>query len=953
MQPNHRPRIARTGGTCHRARNTSASAQSGALTAGGPEARPAVTVSLAAPPRPVDSGRGVLGSPLVPASPTSAPAETTPGRDPELVGGRAAARTARSPDFRLRGDVVGRYVVLDKIGAGGMGIVYAAYDPELDRKIALKLLRPGASGRAEIARARLLREAQALARLNHPGVIAVHDVGTFEEQVFIAMEFVDGVDAAQWVASARKSWREVLPIWRQAGEGIAAAHAAGVVHRDLKPENVLIGNDGRVRVLDFGLARTEVSDPTSDPAMDRSSDGEGSERPSSRMAESTTRLTQAGAVMGTPAYMAPEQHTGGPIDARTDQFSFCVALYEALYGERPFAGERAPEIAFNVVRGRVREPSREGPTVPAWLRKVIVRGLATAPDERWPDMRALLAALAADPAARQQRIALAALGFSALGAAGLLLSTLRPDEEVCRGAERKLEAIWDDGVRDRVRVAFSQSSRPYADDAFASTSQMLDGHTADFVRLHRDACEATAIRKEQSQEMLDRQVACLERRLKDVRALTRLLVGADDDAVTQAVTAAAALPSFEPCADRQALMSPGAPPTGALAEELAAVHDQLAAVRQQIRLARYVDALGGATAAVASAREIGHGATIGEALVLLGSAQAQMGDRTAAERTFREASWSADEAGDDITRADASGHLVWVLASAPDRADEVDGLAEAASRTLRRAGGDALIEATLQNNVGVAARRRGATSAAIAAHERALDLRRQHLGADDPAIADSLLNLGSSLADADRFDEAERALGEAERIVRARYGDRHPRVASALHSHGIVSYRRGDFGAAALLLAAATRIREDALPAGHPDLANSRHDLGEVLLAAGRHDAALEQFTAAVALREAAAASHPAALANSLRGRGLAELALGRVDDARRSLQRAVELRAAGADLLARAETEFAYAGALVHTERSAALGLARAAREAYAAAGDTVESARIDAWLAEHAGPR
>ncbi len=878
-------------------------------------------------------------------SPISTPAETSPAHEPDDAGGKRVARE-RAPDFRLRGDVVGRYIVLDRIGSGGMGIVYAAYDPELDRKIALKLLRPGARGRAEVARARLLREAQALARLNHPGVIAVHDVGTFEEQVFIAMEFVEGLDAAQWRLVARRSWRDVLPIWRQAGEGIAAAHAAGVVHRDLKPENVLIGNDGRVRVLDFGLARTEGPDPT----IDRTHDIEGGERiGSSSMGLATSiRLTQAGAVMGTPAYMAPEQHTGGALDARTDQFSFCVAVYEALYGERPFAGERAPEIAFNVVRGKVREPSREGPAVPAWVRKVLLRGLATVPDERWIDMRALLAALAADPAARQRRWALAGLGVTALGAAGLLLSTLRPDETVCRGAERKLEQIWDDRVREQVKDAFAQSSRPYAGDAFSSTAQLLDTHAATFVRLHQDACEATTIRKEQSQDMLDRQVACLERRLKDVRALTRLLAVADDETVTLAVTATAALPSFEPCADRQALMSPGDPPTGELAVRLAEVHDELAAGRQEVRLAHYEQALGNATAALSAARDTGHLATIAEALVVLGSAAVHMGDRTGAERAFREAAWTADEAGDDITRAEASGHLIWVLASTPDRADEVANLAEAATRVLRRAGGDPLIEATLQNNLGVAARRRGATTEAVAAHEKALALRRQHLDAADPMIADSLLNLGSSLADADRFEDADKALAEAEQIIRDLYGSQHPRVATALHTHGIVSYRRGDYGSAAELLSAATRIREVALPKGHPDLAGSRHDLGEVLLAAGRDAAALEEFSTAVSLRESSAAPNAPALANSLGSRGLAELKLGRVAQAQTTLARALDLRREGTDALARADAEFAYARALVYTDRNQAAKLAQDARKVFATAANTKGVASIDAWLTD-----
>ncbi|MBK6916078.1 MAG: protein kinase [Deltaproteobacteria bacterium] len=876
------------------------------------------------------------------------PAETTPGLAPAL---EAPTPGRSAPAFLLRGDIVGRYVVLDKIGTGGMGIVYAAYDPELDRKIALKLLRPGARGRAEIARARLLREAQALARLNHPSVIAVHDVGTFEDQVFVAMEFVDGIDAAKWLQSERRTWREVLPVWRQAAEGLAAAHAAGVVHRDFKPENMLVGNDARVRVLDFGLARTAGTDPTVERNVD--------EVPAERLTQSSAsvQLTQAGAVMGTPAYMAPEQHTGAPLDARTDQFSFCVSLYEALYGERPFAGERVPEIAFNVVRGRVREPSREGPTVPAWLRKVVLRGLATDPDQRWPDMRALLAALAADPAARQRRFALIAVAGGVLGAGALMLSSLRPDEAVCRGAERKLEGIWDPTVRAALEQGFAGSTLPFATDALASTTALLDEHAARFVALHTDACEATAIRKEQSQDMLDRQVACLERRLKDVRALTRLLAHADDDAVAQAVTATSSLPSFEPCADRQALLSREPVPSGEQAAALAEVDDQLAAGLQQLRLAHYREALQTAEAAVTAARSTADPGTIAQALVLLGRTQLALDDGEAAERSLREAAWTADEGGADLVRAEADKDLVWVVSAMPGRAREAEDLAASTTHTLKRIGGDALVEADLHENLGVAARRRGAIEQAVAEHERALALRREHLPTGDPRIADSLLNLGTALTDAGTYDAADAALGEAEQIVRARYGGRHPRVANALHSRGIVLLRRGDPAGAAALLRQATEIREAALPQGHAVIAGSHHDLGEVFAVAKDWAQARTQFDLAVRLREAGKATHPAHLANSLRGRGLAELELGQIEPARATLERAWLLLEHSQDAAARAEIDFAYARALVASDARTAIALARTARGAYlaidaqrpGAVGRAAAVQEIEAWLRQH----
>jgi tetratricopeptide (TPR) repeat protein len=864
----------------------------------------------------------------------------------------------------LRGDVVGRYLVLDKVGSGGMGIVYAAYDPELDRKIALKLIRPGVRGRAEVARARLLREAQALARLSHPAVIAVHDVGTFEDQVFVAMEFVDGIDMAKWLRK-RRSWQEVLPIIRVAGEGLAAAHAAGVIHRDFKPENVLIsreGTDGRVRVLDFGLARTdgEPTERTSDgevvtdrAALVRSTGAFGppaaTRSPGPISEAASARLTQAGAVMGTPAYMAPEQHTGREIDARSDQFAYCVALYEALYGERPFTGETAPEIAYHVVRGRVRDAPQKGPAVPAWIRKVVVRGLAVEPRDRWPDMKALLAALAADPAARQRRLALATLGLGLLGAGGLVLSTfVKADEAACRGAERKLDGIWDAEVRAEMEAAFGRSERPYAADALASTVTQLDDYTARFVAVHTEACEATAIHKEQSQDLLDRRMACLDNRLKDVRALTRLLRQADDDAVTQAVTAASSLPALEPCSDSDALVA-GAPPLPSEeAAKVAEVEDMLAAARQQLLLADYADSRDAARKATAAARATGHGPIIARALVLLGRTERQMGDRDAAEAALLEGAWTADEAADDRVRAEAWKDLVWVELD-NGRADEAMEMAEAAGRALARAGGDPLIEADIHQNRGVIARRRGDSATSVAEHGRALELRREHVAADDPRIADSLINLGSALADANEYDDADAALAEAEQIIRRRFGESHPRFASVLHTRGIVKHRRGDHGSAAELLGRATEIREKALAREHPDRAASLHDLGIVLLKAHRAKEARERLAAAVELRESTlSASHPA-IANSLTWLGEAELELSNVEAATAVLARALTIREAhGEDPKAAAETRFAYARAIWGQSPARARTLARASLATYAE-GDDEERSAIERWLRDH----
>jgi serine/threonine-protein kinase len=315
------------------------------------------------------------------------------------------------------GALVGRYTVLGPLGGGGMGIVYAAHDPELDRKVAIKLVRPDASGGvlSNDRRARLLREAQAMARLSHPNVIGVYDVGSYEDQVFVAMEYVEGSTLTEWLGAKKKrSWREVLSTFIQSGRGLAAAHAASIVHRDFKPDNVFVGKDGRVRVLDFGLARAAASD---NEAAVIASCGVHVEKPSSPTPSPGSMLgismSRSGVLHGTPTYMAPEQFQGLPADGRTDQFSFCVALYEALYGDLPFRGDSVDVLVTEILQGNVKAPARG--VAPSWLLQTLLRGLRPDPATRYPSMDSLL-----DQLERKATSSRAVL----LGVAGFLLTSL-------------------------------------------------------------------------------------------------------------------------------------------------------------------------------------------------------------------------------------------------------------------------------------------------------------------------------------------------------------------------------------------------------------------------------------------------------------------------------------------------------------------------------------------------
>ncbi len=295
---------------------------------------------------------------------------------------------------------VGRYIVVEPIGAGAMGTVYAAHDPDLDRRIALKLLRARVA--TDELRARLLREAKAMARLSHPDVITVYDVGVYGTQLFVAMELVAGGTLREWLASKPRDWREILAVFRRAGQGLACAHAAGLVHRDFKPDNVLVGTDGRVRVTDFGLARTmedgehvaTLSEWLAQDALDATIPPRAD---STRAFSPFASITRTGALVGTPAYMAPEQLRGVPADARSDMFSFGVALYEALYGQRPFEGNSIVALRTATVAGAVRAAPKGSP-VPPHVRSAVLTALRPEPGERYASMEALLEALGDGPA---------------------------------------------------------------------------------------------------------------------------------------------------------------------------------------------------------------------------------------------------------------------------------------------------------------------------------------------------------------------------------------------------------------------------------------------------------------------------------------------------------------------------------------------------------------------------
>jgi tetratricopeptide (TPR) repeat protein len=457
---------------------------------------------------------------------------------------------------------IGAFVLLERLGAGGMGVVYAAFDERLERKVAIKLV---TATDDDHARQRLLLEAQAQARLSHPNVVTIYEVNTLPEGgLFIAMELVKGATLRAWQLDTARRWQDLVAIYAAAGHGLAAAHREGIVHRDFKPDNVLIGDDGRVRVADFGLAFAhDAAPPLADtappppapPPMPRaaSEPASGSGPPSS--GRKRPALTAAGVVVGTPGYMAPEQFAGGDIDARTDQFAFCAALYEALHGERPFADFAFAGLASpaDAPAPRRREPD---PAYPRWLWDVVMRGLASAPERRFASMDDLLVELTRNRQ-RRRRLAIAAVAATgAIAAAAITASALAGHAPPpCPLATDELTGVWDDDVRHRAEAGVLALHTPSAPVIWNSTSTAFDRYAQRWLGAQQAACEATHVRHVQSADLLDRRMECLGERKRSLAAAVEVVQRRPAQAADHAGDVVASLGDIDLCADTGVLLA--------------------------------------------------------------------------------------------------------------------------------------------------------------------------------------------------------------------------------------------------------------------------------------------------------------------------------------------------------------------------------------------------------------
>ena len=936
------------------------------------------------------------------------------------------APTAGEPPSASGGRRFGRYELVGELGAGGMGVVLAARDPELERRVAIKILRPeqiaGAGKEAEhtvrldgggkprdLVRERLLAEGRAMARLSHPNLLAVYEVGEVDGQIFLAMEHVEGKTLAAWGRAARRSWREIAGAYVQAGRGLAAAHAAGVVHGDFKPDNALVDETGRVRVIDFGVARLAGAQ-------------------------------QARSLAGTPGFIAPEQHRGHPAGPLTDQFAFAVALYRELYDSAPYPEPEPGRDPVERFAGGPR-PAPRG-AAPRRFERILRRALSPDPADRHRSMDDLVAALEQDPGRRRRAVALAAIAITAVTGSLLLTRTgadsTGPSPE-CRGVAELAAGAWNPAERDRLRAAFVASGRPHAARSADLVAARLDGYAAEWRRERQAACDATFAGGGQSLELLGHRVECLDRRLAQLRAAADTLTRGSDGAVVDgAVRMATSLEPVADCARADALRPEWPMPADPM--ERAAVTrltDELERATTELRAGRPNGAAVAATAVLAQAPLVPDRPPLfARASWVLGLALEQLSAPEQANSALVEALQLAERGRDGahatrilidlarvvglrLRRPAEAVRLIGVaeagLARVPaDKREEMrlrllqstgdvavaDGRPVDAERAFRKAvelshslfEPDHLRISDAEARLAITADDLGRPAESRERNLRALAIRIKNLGPEHPNVAvtrnnlaesyriegnleaartqyqqclavleripnhreypGTLTNLGLLELQAGNLDEAGRHIQQALARREQTLGPDHPDVANSLYNLGNVLQLRGEYRQALVMFQRALEIRGKRLGHDHAHYGRSLGGIAGVLLELGRWKEALDHAQRAVRVMSARTDTVDGYIAFALHSSGNALIQLGRPREAIADLERAMPARIEGPP--ARAETGFALARALwdSRVDRRRAVQLAREAHAVFAAGGKRWEreAARAERWLRAHA---
>jgi tetratricopeptide (TPR) repeat protein len=838
---------------------------------------------------------------------------TSEPRASEGAGDPCPARDARV-DSLSPGDVVGRYVVDGRIGAGGMGVVYAVHDPELGRKVALKVLRVGLFFGDRSAEDLLRREAMAMARIAHPNVVGVHDLFVANGTMFVAMEFILGTTLREWLGAARRPWREILHVITLAGRGLAAAHAEGVVHRDFKPENILVGRAGRVCVSDFGLSRFALAPATTS----------GSEGTAPEGCPAGAGFSMAG---GTPRYMAPEQQAsdgGGKGAAASDQFSFSVVLYEALYGEHPFGDDSSTRKA----RGWVAQPAPPKSAIPAWVRHCILRGLRKEPGERFAKMEDMLADLGRDPNVSRRRIAMGLAVTAMLGIGAAAWAHGRDvRRDVCAHADRKLTSVWDQGRKSAAARSFDAIGTPFAKDELGFVERALDRYTRRWAEARTQACEVALAHGPTVNVERDPRVACLDDRLEETRAVVDGVVAVSDaEQIAKAVTAADSIQSVESCASVAAL--PPRPVPKDPAREGRARAD-LARAAALSYFGKYEEAAVLAEGAAEAAEQCGNEALEASALRWAAHAHENSGHAKPefVESQYYRAIAVADAARDDATRAAAWSGLLFLEGIDERRLGSVEAsrFFDQGMSALRRLGGDDRLEAFLRNayasvlsQLGEHEKVRGEFERALAAATRAGYALLTGEILDNMAQADIL---------AGDLEAAEQHVDRAEETLRQVVGDGHWFVFSVRGDKAALLVQKEDFRGARDDARSLVDVYAAGARANRMDAASAIETLAEAHLGLAEYEEARTIAARSLAIRERLKVPPPV-LTAPLACLGRAELGLHRPEAALEPLERAVSSNLG--EPAERADARFALALALtdLHRDRARAIALGSESRD-------------------------
>ena len=827
---------------------------------------------------------------------------------------RASSASPPDPDEPMPGTSIGRYLVSRPLGAGGMGLVFVAWDPQLERDVAIKLVRPSPGADIGDLHARLVREAKAMARLSHPNVVAVHEVGTFGDQVFVVMEYVDGATLRSWMNEPR-SWKQTVHAFAAAGDGLAAAHQAGLVHRDFKPDNVLVARDGRICVTDFGLARPIGASATVAPANAAATDA-----PQSVLA-------------GTVAYMAPELFEGQPCDERSDLYSFCVALFEALCGARPVA-DREQHARQLAAAGRI----------PGWLSAVVRRGLSADPAARPASMRELVGALRSDPAQARRSRAMAGAVVVLVGAAfGLGARAVRKAEIRCEGGPAQLLGVWDAPRRHQVVAVLGSTLGGHV-------AVRLDRYADDWLAAHRDNCQAS-VRGEQSDALRDARTECLDDLRRDLTAVATQLTLVDAEHAVHAADAVGGLPLVSECAaadaSRRTARLPSDPTQRA---RVMGLRSRVADAQAQLRLAKLSAALSAAERIVAD----GAGQdpdSEGKAELVRASALHRLERDDDARRAYRRASVLALRASNAATVAQSWVGLADLAGYAQRNTDDALAWLDMAGALTSTSPAAQRVELSRLVEISAVLQSADRWDEATRVGRQAVALAERTRSAGDTEVAAGFTMLAGGLARRqDTIDEAvrlgERSIAEVEA---AGLGETTTH-AMMLYNHALTLCSAGRYEDCILLVRHALAINQRELPAMHESIIGNLLTLGFACAWLGRWRDARDALAPIVPVIERHREQMPHQVAEAWMYAAMAEEGLGQPRRAEALYRRALADRDLSDDA-DKATAEIGLARLLARRDPRRALALARDAH-GYAV-GDLLPNRtlvrQIDDWLATH----